>query len=111
MNINLVMQYIEEYKRNFETVHYQEIYKWNAIKQFQDNFDLDSDDFYSHMETSLSKSVGRIMSDSEPSTKKNENTYLYKYPFNPAKIQQNQIQKKNTMSINTKKLLLILVTS
>jgi hypothetical protein len=56
MNIELVKSYIELYKRNFESVHNQEIYKWNAIKQFQDNFDLNAKDFYSNVELSLSKS-------------------------------------------------------
>ena len=45
MNIELVKSYIEEYKRNFESVRNDEIYKWHAIKQFQDNFDINSKDF------------------------------------------------------------------
>jgi|LSQX01.1.fsa_nt_gb hypothetical protein len=56
MNIELVKSYIEEYKKNFQSIHNQEIYKWHAIKQFQDNFDINSKDFYSNMELSLSKS-------------------------------------------------------
>ncbi|WP_242094307.1 DUF3883 domain-containing protein [Aestuariivivens sediminicola] len=56
MNIKLVKSYIEKYKWEFETIHYQEIYKWHAIKQFQENFDIDSVNFYSNVETSLSKS-------------------------------------------------------
>ena len=56
MNIKLVKSYIEEYKRNFESIHNLEIYKWHAIKQFQDNFDLNSNDFYSNVDLSLSKS-------------------------------------------------------
>lgn len=56
MNIKIVKSYIEEYKRNFESVNNQEIYKWHAIKQFQDNFDINSKDFYTNVELSLSKS-------------------------------------------------------
>lgn len=56
MNIELVKSYIEEYKKHFESIHNQEIYKWHAIKQFQDNFDKNAKDFYSNMELSLSKS-------------------------------------------------------
>ncbi|MBS3999253.1 MAG: DUF3883 domain-containing protein [Desulfobulbaceae bacterium] len=56
MNIKIVKSYIEEYKRNFESIHKQEIYKWHAIKQFQDTFDINSIDFYSNVELSLSKS-------------------------------------------------------
>ncbi|MCG2462951.1 DUF3883 domain-containing protein [Flavobacteriaceae bacterium F89] len=55
MNRQIVKSYIEEYKRNFEQVHDQEIYKWKAIKQFQDNFDIEAQDFYENLELSLSK--------------------------------------------------------
>ncbi len=55
MNRQIVKSYIEEYKRNFERVHHEEIYKWEAIKQFQDNFDINSNDFYSTLEISLNK--------------------------------------------------------
>jgi hypothetical protein len=47
MNINLVKQYIEEYK-------------WNTKKQFQNNYNLDSDDIYSNI-TSLKKSIQYIV--------------------------------------------------
>tara|TARA_B110000467_G_C18280449_1_gene458241 strand:+ start:77 stop:1267 length:1191 start_codon:yes stop_codon:yes gene_type:complete len=60
MNIDLVKSYIKEYKSNFESVHNQEIYKWHAIKQFQDNFNIDSKDFYSNVELSLSKSYNLL---------------------------------------------------
>ena len=55
MNLKIVKSYIEEYKKNFERVHKEEIYKWKAIKQFQDNFDINANNFYSNLETSLSK--------------------------------------------------------
>jgi hypothetical protein len=55
MNRQIIKSYIEEYKRNFDQVHDQEIYKWKAIKQFQDNFDTDATDFYDNLELSLSK--------------------------------------------------------
>lgn len=56
MNIEIIKSYIEKYKSDFESVHNQEIYKWHAIKQFQDNFDINSKDFFSNVELSLSKS-------------------------------------------------------
>jgi len=56
MNIQIVKSYIEEYKREFVKVHNQEIYKWHAIKQFQEYFDINSDNFYQNLELSLSKS-------------------------------------------------------
>jgi|SaaInlStandDraft_1057018.scaffolds.fasta_scaffold62701_2 hypothetical protein len=62
MNIQIVKKYIEEYKREFNRVHNQEIYKWHAIKQFQENFDINSKDFYSNLETSLSKSDNLLVS-------------------------------------------------
>ncbi len=55
MNRQIVKSYIEEYKRNFDQVHDQEIYKWKAIKQFQDNFDINSANFYNNLDISLSK--------------------------------------------------------
>jgi len=55
MNRQIVKSYIEEYKRNFDQVHDQEIYKWKAIKQFQDNFNIDSKDLYNNLELSLNK--------------------------------------------------------
>lgn len=55
MNLNLVKSYIENYKENFEFVHSQEIYKWKAIKQFQDNFDINAKDFGGNLEISLNK--------------------------------------------------------
>ncbi len=62
MNIQIVKSYIEEYKREFDRVHNQEIYKWHAIKQFQDNFDINSKDFYSNLEISLKKSDNLLVS-------------------------------------------------
>lgn len=55
MNIKIVKSYIEEYKREFDRVHNQEIYKWHAIKQFQETFDIDALNFYENLELSLSK--------------------------------------------------------
>ncbi len=55
MNIQIVKSYIEEYKIEFDRVHHQEIYKWHAIKQFQETFDIDAVNFYKNLELSLSK--------------------------------------------------------
>jgi len=62
MNIQRVKNYIEEYKREFNRVHNDEIYKWHAIKQFQEHFDVNSKDFYSNLEMSLSKSDNLLVS-------------------------------------------------
>ncbi len=53
MNIKIVKSYIEEYKNKFNFVHNQEIYKWQAVKQFQDNWDINSPDFHQMLERSL----------------------------------------------------------
>ena len=55
MNLKLVKQYIKNYKENFEFIHGEEIYKWEAVKQFQDFFDIEADDFKDNIEKSLSK--------------------------------------------------------
>lgn len=53
MNRQIIKSYIKEYKNQFDFVHNQEIYKWKAVKQFQDNWDINSSDFYSMVEKSL----------------------------------------------------------
>ena len=55
MNRQIVKSYIEGYKRKFEQIRDQEIYKWKAIKHFQDNFDINAPDFYNNLDISLSK--------------------------------------------------------
>lgn len=55
MNTKEITSYIEEYKKNIDWINSQEIYKWHAIKHFQDNFDINSQDLYSNLEVSLSK--------------------------------------------------------
>ncbi|MFA5706303.1 MAG: DUF3883 domain-containing protein [Candidatus Neomarinimicrobiota bacterium] len=64
MNIKIVKSYIEEYKKHFESVRDQEIYKWHAVKQFQDNFNINSENFYSNVELSLSKTYNLLDSSS-----------------------------------------------
>ena len=53
MNRQIIKSYIKEYKNKFDFVHNQEIYKWQAVKQFQDNWDINAPDFYSMLEKSL----------------------------------------------------------
>lgn len=53
MNRQLVKSYIREYKNQFAFVNQQEIYKWKAVKQFQDNWDINATDFYSMLDSSL----------------------------------------------------------
>ena len=53
MNRQIIKSYIKEYKNQFDFVHKEEIYKWQAVKQFQDNWDINASDFYSMLEKSL----------------------------------------------------------
>lgn len=60
MNLNRVAKYIESYKQNFKEVSTKELYKWKAVKQFQDNWDLDAEDFAEMLKIALSK-VANLM--------------------------------------------------
>lgn len=54
MNTHKICEYIEMYKRDFEQIHDMEIYKWKAVKKFQDSFDIDAVDFSAMLDESLS---------------------------------------------------------
>jgi hypothetical protein len=54
MNQQLIKTYIQAYKENFESISKQELYKWRAVKQFQDYWDVDAEDFYGMLQESLS---------------------------------------------------------
>lgn len=53
MNRQILNHYIEEYKLNFDLVNQYEIYKWKAVKCFQDNWNIDADDFYEMLVSSF----------------------------------------------------------
>ena len=53
MNRQILNNYISEYKLNFTRVNQEEIYKWRAIKCYQDNWDIDAENFYEMLLTSL----------------------------------------------------------
>ena len=53
---------IEEYKKDFNTIHKQEIYKWKAVKWFQDNWLIDAEDFAAMIEHALvSRMTGNLL--------------------------------------------------
>lgn len=60
MNREIIDSFIDSYKINFESVHRQEIYKWKAVKCFQDNWNIDASDFHKMMETSLSRVINLL---------------------------------------------------
>jgi hypothetical protein len=55
MNRQILRHYIDEYKLNFDKVNQEEIYKWKAVKCYQDNWDIDAENFYEMLLTSLSR--------------------------------------------------------
>jgi hypothetical protein len=53
MNYKKIDYFKEEYKARFDKIHLDEIYKWKAFKCFQDNWNIESDDFTSMLSASL----------------------------------------------------------
>jgi len=53
MNKKIIKSYISEYKKRFNFVNRQEIYKWKAVKQFQDNWNINAADFKSMLDNAL----------------------------------------------------------
>ena len=62
MNRALLRQYIELYKTEFEHIRDKEIYKWRAVKHFQETWDLEASDFRSMLEEALSKTKNLLSS-------------------------------------------------
>lgn len=53
---------VEEYKSDFKENIPLELYKWEAVKHFQDNWDIDSEDFPAMLSRSLSKTANLLAS-------------------------------------------------
>lgn len=49
-----LLKLVEEYKADFKEYISRELYKWEAVKHFQDNWDLDAEDFPAMLSNSLS---------------------------------------------------------
>ncbi|MEJ7821509.1 MAG: DUF3883 domain-containing protein [Chitinophagaceae bacterium] len=62
MNIQLLKQYITDYKQNFDYINKEELYKWKAVKHFQENWDIDSVDFPAMLKNSIKKTVNLLRS-------------------------------------------------
>jgi hypothetical protein len=62
MNIPLLRQYITDYKQNFEYINSEELYKWKAVKHFQDNWNIETDDFPSMLKNAIKKTVNLLKS-------------------------------------------------
>ncbi len=55
MNQELLRNFISEYEKEFAKISGEESYKWRAVKQFQDNWKTDADNFVEMLTLSLSK--------------------------------------------------------
>ncbi len=53
MNIQKLRDIIKQYKRHFKYIHQEEIYKWRAVKCFQDNWNITADNFPEMLEASF----------------------------------------------------------
>jgi Domain of unknown function (DUF3883) len=53
MNRQILRRYIGEYKVNFESVNQKEIYKWKAVKCYQDCWNINAENFYEMLLASL----------------------------------------------------------
>ena len=53
MNLKKVKEIVDSYKRHFHAINKEEIYKWRAVKHFQDNWNIDSENFAGMLENSL----------------------------------------------------------
>lgn len=60
MNIQLLKQYIADYKHNFNYINQEELYKWKAVKHFQNNWNIDTSDFASMLKNSI-KRTGNLL--------------------------------------------------
>jgi len=62
LNTDALATIISDYKRNFEQIHNDEIYKWKAVKCFQDNWDEKALDFLAMLNRSLDKAKNLLVS-------------------------------------------------
>ncbi|MEP7377618.1 MAG: DUF3883 domain-containing protein [Chitinophagaceae bacterium] len=62
MKIPLVKQYIASYKKNFGHIDKEEIYKWKAVKHFQDNWDINATNFPVMLKNSIKKTRNLLKS-------------------------------------------------
>lgn len=62
INIEKLKQVIEAYKADFSEHFEEERYKWEAVKCFQDNWDIDALDFVAMLKKSMSKTYNLLAS-------------------------------------------------
>nr|WP_026914227.1 DUF3883 domain-containing protein [Christiangramia portivictoriae] len=64
MNYQIIEDYISQYKNRFPEINQMEIYKWKAVKHFQDHWDIEADDFAGMLKESLDKTKNLLGSGS-----------------------------------------------
>lgn len=62
MNTQKLRNIISLYKENFDRINREEIYKWEAVKHFQDNFRIEAFDFPGMLKQALSKTKNLMSS-------------------------------------------------
>jgi len=60
MDYQIIKNIIESYKSEFKTIHDEEIYKWKAVKCFQDNWTFQAKDFGKMLEKSLAQTFNLL---------------------------------------------------
>jgi 5-methylcytosine-specific restriction enzyme B len=61
-NNNALAAIISDYKQHFDQIHKEEIYKWKAVKCFQDNWDENAVDFPAMLNRALDKAENLLVS-------------------------------------------------
>ena len=59
MQLNKIQHYMEEFKQILSSVNYQEEYKWEALKYFQENWDITAVDFGKMFDKSFQSQTSR----------------------------------------------------
>jgi hypothetical protein len=60
MKLEKLRSLLTEYKREFPRIYKDEIYKWQAVKTFQENWDINASDFHAMLEKSLSRTINLL---------------------------------------------------
>ena len=59
---NIINYFLDEYLQRIELEDYNEAYKWDAVKTFQENWSIDSSDFPGMLEKSLDQTHNLLVS-------------------------------------------------
>jgi len=84
MDRQIIQFYKQAYKDSFEEIHKQEIYKWKAVQVFQENWDINANDFGQMLEVSLSK-TGNLLD--------SNNTFPRKMAVSNARVSPNVMRQ------------------